>query len=122
MTTAATNAKMFDSFVKPGTEAMICLYGNYQIGHGFIADVRGGDHCGTGVPESRGPLTGASMTEAIVRAIREMREANPNLVGSNSRVAIFAPGGEQVAYTTIGGFTYAGNLKWEHASQLTIKC
>lgn len=122
MTTPATNASMFENFTKPGTAAMVCLYGNYQIGHGFIADVRGGEPCGTGVPESRGPTSGASMTEAIVKAIREMRDTNPAIITSNDRIAIFAPGGGQVAYTTFGGFTYAGNLKWESASQLTIKC
>jgi hypothetical protein len=90
--------------------ADICLYGNHDIGAGYLVSTRNNGILGDGEPkESR------SMTEAVWLAQSELR-----LVEPKGRIRIFAAGGRMMAWLGVQETTYYGNLKWERAAVLTI--
>lgn len=67
--------------------AEICLYGNHEIGAGWLANT-GTDLLGDGEP-----FQDRTFTSAIWSALEAIREARPDLNKRGNVVAIYTPGG-----------------------------
>lgn len=91
--------------------AEVCLYGTSRIGAGWIAQTDAG-LLGNGEPKAE-----RGFTEAVFQAVSEILERQPGLKGT---LAIFAPGGERVAYADLNHPGYYGDLKWAPAPVYTI--
>jgi hypothetical protein len=87
--------------------AEICLYGTSAVGSGYIARAASGEMIGNGVL-----VPGRSFTEAVWIAVDELEAAGLRKPGT---IAIFAPGGEQMAVTDAMRVPAFGDLKWQRA-------
>lgn len=90
--------------------ATICLYGNWDIGFGYIA-VLGDKTFGDGEP-----VKFRSCTDCVWLACEELIAA-----GFDGLVEIYAAGGERRAVSHVRKVGYFGNLKWERAEPLVIQ-
>lgn len=86
--------------------AEICLYGTSQIGFGYIAALPDGRMFGDG-----SPVRDRTATDAIWLAVDDVRGAGAD----GGQVAIYAPGGERVAYAPLWSVPSYGLLQWEAA-------
>lgn len=101
--------------------ADICLYGNHNTGAGWLAsptnDVK--PAAGTRRPMlgNGEPVRGRSCTEAVWLAADAIRNFRLGYgLKNKGTLAIFAPGGELVAYVELNGRVPAfGDLRWERA-------
>lgn len=88
----------------------ICVYGNHNVGHGYIADIAGGRMFGDGKP-----VAGRSATEAVWLAADAIRDA---LGHSNGLVAVHvdaAGGSPMVAFAPLANVPSFGSLAWQRA-------
>lgn len=91
--------------------AEICLYGNREVGSGWLASVPGGHLLGDGEPRSYW-----SLTDALWMAVGELRVMGV----ASGAVRIFAPGGRFAADVKLSEVGYYGNLPWKAAPQYEI--
>lgn len=93
--------------------ADVCLYGNTQIGFGYLTRVEStGKMTGDGEPKE-----GRSCTDCLHLAKADLEAQG---IAGKAQIAIFMAGGERVSYVGIQDVTYFGSLKWEVAPVLTI--
>jgi len=99
--------------------AEICLYGCRSAGFDYLARTQGDDGRPVFTAHSQPDPTRLryeSPTECIFRAQRELVDA-----GARGTVAVYAPGGERVAYVELGAATYFGSMPWQAAPVYTLK-
>lgn len=90
----------------------VCLYGNREVGAGYIWENVHGQKGG-----SREPKVGRTMTEAVWLAVAEARAS---VAIPRGKVRVFAPGGEFVAEVPINRVGYYGNMEWRKAGGYVI--
>ena len=91
--------------------AEICLYGNHQIGAGWLARLENGELLGDGEPRQ-----GRCFTSAVWLAADEVRKH----VSQSGYAWVYAAGGRMRAKIEIAHVGYFGNLPWESAAPLEI--
>jgi hypothetical protein len=95
--------------------AEICLYGNMEVGAGWLVRTHDGKMAGTGEPRQTadGP---ESFTVAVYKACLWLRDNGYK----SGDVRIFAPGGRKMAEMPVQSFRYYGAIKWKAAPVLEI--
>lgn len=91
--------------------AEICLYGNREIGAGWLARTPDGRLLGDG-----DPVEGRMFTEAVWQAQDALEAAGVK----GGRVRIFAAGGQRMAEEYLTHRAYFGDLKWTAAPVIEI--
>lgn len=84
--------------------AVVCLYGNRNIGAGWIVSDKKGQ-AGTGEP-----VANKSFTEAVYEAVDALKAR-----GVTGTIRIFAAGGQHYAEVGVDRVPYFGDLKWNAA-------
>lgn len=95
------------------TVASICLYGNDDIGTGYLAHIAGRE----GLIGDGEPTAGICTTESIGRAQRQLREAGV----TRGRVRIYSLGGRYFADVPMErSFPCYGDLRWKPIGEADI--
>lgn len=100
------NAKQKNTVMENAT---ICLYGNRDIGFGWLA-VYGGECYGNGEAKE-----GRGCTECVFQACDALVKA-----GATGNVEIYNPGATMMATANVNRPGYYGNLKWGPAKVWVI--
>ena len=93
--------------------AEITLYGNHEIGAGWLARTKAepGNILGDGEP-----VAGRPFTVAVWMADNALKETGCK----PGKVRIFAAGGERYAEAALGNIPYYGSLEWRDASEFAV--
>lgn len=96
--------------------ADISLYGNREIGFGWLAGTDGGQLYGTGEP-----VAGQSCTDCVFQAAARLAGDRRFARNHKAIVRIFEPRGQMMAEMKLHSPTYFGNLKWQVAPVYEIQ-
>ena len=92
--------------------AHVCMYGNSQIGAGWIAQLTDGRLLGNGEPR-----THLGFTAALQLAKDAIKTAGV-LYGT---IRVFMTGGHRMADINLNKFEYYGEIKWVPAAMLEVR-
>ncbi len=96
-------------------EAIVCLYGNLEIGAGWLVSINrsnpktGGGLTMLGTGE---PVAVRTCTTAVWQALEAIRETG--LLATTAAVRVFAAGGEAYADLRLHENKWYGDLVWNH--------
>lgn len=93
--------------------AGICLYGNKDVGYGYMAAVGAGAPFGEAPPEGSMPYE--NCTEALWAADRALRDR-----GATGTARVYCPGGDRVAEVELGKVPSYGWLRWDSVTEVAV--